>query len=51
MDKDNIPRGVRTIKSAREEQILRSSAAPDATKEEVLVVTNECPADLRACKD
>ena len=51
MDKDKTPRGVRTIRPAMEEQILRSSAAPNATKEEVLLVANACSADLRACKD
>jgi hypothetical protein len=51
MEKQSTPLGVKTIESARDEQTLRSSASPDATKDEVREVTNACSGPLRACKD
>lgn len=50
MEKDSSPSGVRTINGPREEQTLRSSAAPDAPKDLVLATANET-STLPHCKD
>ena len=51
MPKDNGAVEIRIIERAREESRLRSSAAPDATEDEVLATSNESSSVVSECKN